>query len=180
MLPTDETRSPQLDAILELFSQVQRRLYAYILAMVPSPADAEEVLQETNIVVWKKCDDFEPGSDFRAWVFRIALLEVRKFHERRRHERVGFSEELVEQLSSEYQAHEDELELRRERLNGCLDKLRPPDLDLVRRVYGQGTQVPQLAESTGREPTSIYRSLRRIRQLLLDCVDRTIQSEATP
>jgi len=163
--------SPQLEAVLEQFSQYQRRLYLYILALVVSPADAEEVLQETNIVVWRKCDQFQPGSDFRAWVFRIALLEIRKFHERRRKQGLSLSDELLEQLSTTYQEQEDLLENRRERLANCLEKLRPDDRRLVGDVYGRGLEVPHLSEQSGREKTSIYRSLRRIRRMLVECVD---------
>jgi RNA polymerase sigma-70 factor (ECF subfamily) len=112
-------------------------------------------------------------------VFRIALFEARKFHERRRR-RSGpsLSDELVEQLAATYEAQEDGLEARRERLAGCVEKLRPVDRELVRDVYGKGLEVPHLAETTGREKTSLYRSLRRIRQLLLDCVEAVQRSEA--
>lgn len=179
-IPPDD--NSHLDAILEQFSQYQRRLYLYIAGLVGNLTDAEEVLQETNIIVWKKCEQFQPGTDFRAWVFRIALFEVRKLQERRRKRGVGLSEELLEQLATTYQRQEDYLETRRERLAGCLEKLKPVDRELVRDVYGRGVEVPALAEQSGREPTSIYRSLRRIRQLLLDCVERatgTLSEEAT-
>jgi RNA polymerase sigma-70 factor, ECF subfamily len=169
--PSDE--QTRQDAVLEQFSRYQRRLYLYIVGLVGSPADAEEVLQETNIIVWKKCDQFQPNTDFRAWVFRIAMFEVRKLHQRRQKRGVGLSEELLDQLAATYQRQEDLLETRRERLSGCVEKLKPADRELVHDVYGRDLQVPVLAERSGREPTSLYRSLRRIRQLLLDCIERT-------
>jgi RNA polymerase sigma-70 factor, ECF subfamily len=171
--PIDEPDRPQLDSLLEQFSLYQRRLYLYVLGLVGSPADAEEVLQETNIIVWKKCDQFQPGTDFRAWVFRIALFEARKLHERRRKRGLSLSDELIEQLATTYEREETELEERRERLASCVEKLRQDDRSLLNEVYGRGIEVPSLAARTGREPTSIYRSLRRIRQLLLDCVAGT-------
>jgi RNA polymerase sigma-70 factor (ECF subfamily) len=175
----NEAERPQLDSVLEQFAKYQRRLYLYILGLVVSPADAEEVLQETNIIVWKKCDQFQPGTDFRAWVFRIALFEARKFHERRRKRGLSLSDELLEQLATTYEQEEDRLETRRERLATCIENLRPSDRQLVKDVYGRGLEVPHLAEQSGRERTSIYRSLRRIRQMLVDCVEAVQQREAT-
>jgi RNA polymerase sigma-70 factor (ECF subfamily) len=168
----------QLDSVLEHFARYQRRLYLYILGLVVSPADAEEVLQETNIVVWKKCDQFQSGTDFRAWVFRIALFEARKLHDRRRKQGLNLSDELLEQLATTYEQQEDGFETRRERLAACIEKLRPDDKRLVTEVYGGGLDVPLLAERSGREKTSIYRSLRRIRRILFDCVEIVSQGEA--
>jgi RNA polymerase sigma-70 factor (ECF subfamily) len=163
-------RSPA-DDVLEQFARYQRRLFSFVVGLVGSPADAEEVLQETNIIVWKKSEQFQPGTDFRAWVFRIALFEARKLHERRRRRGVGLSDELLEQLATTYEREEDALEARRERLAGCLERLKPADRTLVGDVYGRGVGVATLAERSGREPTSVYRSLRRVRRLLAECVD---------
>jgi RNA polymerase sigma-70 factor (ECF subfamily) len=173
---TNAADAERLDAVLDLFAQYQRRLFQYILSLVPSAADAEEVLQETNIVVWRKCGQFQPGSDFRAWVFRIALFEVRKFHERRRRTGVSFSEELLDQLSLVHQRHEELLARRQEQLADCVQKLRPADRELVAQVYGQEIEVPKLSQQIGREQTSIYRSLRRIRQLLFDCIESGVSA----
>jgi RNA polymerase sigma-70 factor (ECF subfamily) len=176
--PTPHEPDPaQLDDVLALFAQHQRRLYLYILSMLPNPAAAEEVLQETNIVVWRKFSQFQPQSDFRAWVFRIAYFEVRKHLERQRRGGVSFSPELLDELAAEYERQEPALDARREALPGCVEKLPPADRELVQHVYGQGVEVAALAEQTGRQSTSIYRSLRRIRQMLFDCVERALAAE---
>lgn len=167
----------RLDEVLELFAQYQRSLYLYIHGLLANPADADEVLQETNIVVWRKFHQFQPGTDFRAWVFRIAFYEVRKLCERRRRQGLAFSDEMLDQLADTWQQRASELEVQTQQLNECIEKLRPNDRELVRRVYGQGIGVPQLASQTGREQTSIYRSLRRVRQLLLDCVEGRLGAE---
>jgi RNA polymerase sigma-70 factor (ECF subfamily) len=162
----------KLDEVLALFARYQRRLHAYIASVLPDPAAADEVLQETNIVVWRKLDQFVPETDFRAWVYRIAHFEIRKYLERRRRQQiVAFSEELVAELTATFEEREPLLEARRELLPGCLEKLAPADRELVDQVYGSGVEVSTLAERSGRAPTSLYRSLRRIRQLLFDCVE---------
>lgn len=178
MQPTPHESDPaQLDDVLSLFAQHQRRLYLYILSMLPNPAAAEEVLQETNIVVWRKFSQFQPESDFRAWVFRIAYFEVRKHLDRERRQGVTFSSDLLDEMAAEYERQEPALEARREALPHCVEKLPSLDRELVQCVYGRGVEVPVLAEQTGRQSTSIYRSLRRIRQMLFDCVERALAAE---
>lgn len=40
--PPQSTSSWSIDQCMELFARYQRRLYLYILSMVPNPTDAEE------------------------------------------------------------------------------------------------------------------------------------------
>lgn len=166
--------------VLELFSQYQQRLYLYILAMLPNPADAEDVLQNTNIVVWQKFDQFQPGTDFRAWVFRICYYEICKHRSRIHRPEVSFSPELQEELSVEYHRHENLLDLRQAIAPGCVEKLPSSDRELLDAVYGRRIEVPLLAKQTGRKATSIYRSLRRIRKWLHDCIERAVRDEVRP
>jgi RNA polymerase sigma-70 factor, ECF subfamily len=167
----------QPDEVLTLFSQYQRRLYLYILSSLPNPADAEDVLQNTNIVVWQKFDQFKPDTDFRAWVFRIAYYEICKLRDRNRQLGLSFSPELLGELAVEYQRHEDVLELRRAATPGCVEQLSTPDRNLLDAVYGRRIGVSELASQMQREATSIYRSLRRIRQWLYECIERSVRKE---
>ena len=167
------------DDLLELFSKYQRRLYSYILSILPNRTDAEDVLQNTNVVVWQKVDQFRPGTDFRAWIFQICYYEICKFRSRRP-SALSFSPELLDELSAEYGRREDLLEMRQDALPGCVEQLPVPDRDLLDAVHGRGIGVPRLAEQMGREPTSIYRSLRRIRQWLYDCIERAVRRESEP
>jgi RNA polymerase sigma-70 factor, ECF subfamily len=168
------------DDVLQLCAKYQRRLYLYILSMLPNPADAEDVLQNTNVVVWQKLHQFQPGTDFRAWAFQICYYEVCKFRGRHRQAGLSFSPELLDELAVEHQRRETLLETRQAALPDCMQRLPTPDRDLIEAVYGRGLDVPRLAEQMGREPTSVYRSLRRIRQWLYDCIERAARQEMKP
>src|SRR3954453_5533910 len=73
---------------LRLFLQNERRLYAYILTLLPRRADAEDVLQETSLVMWDKFDEQAPPTDFAAWGCRIAYFKVLDFFKRSQRSRV--------------------------------------------------------------------------------------------
>ena len=57
---------------------------------------------------------------------------------------------------------------------GCLQKLPDRDRDLIGRRYSAGATVEQMAIETSRPASSIYRSLERIRDALLACIQRAI------
>src|SRR5262249_43469814 len=81
---------------LRLFLQNERRLYAYILTLLPNRADADDVLQEASLVMWDKFDDENPPADFTAWGCRIAYFKVLDFCKKRHRSRVVFSQAMLE------------------------------------------------------------------------------------
>lgn len=155
---------------IRLFTTHQRRLFLYILAFLPRPAEAEEVLQETNIDIWRKCEEFESGSNFFAWASRIAYFEVLKFRTRKQKEPLQLSNDVVEILAVTASDRSEILESRRQALSKCLQKLRPRDRDLLTRRYEGGISGQTLAAEMNRPVASIYQSLGRIRRILLNCI----------
>jgi RNA polymerase sigma-70 factor, ECF subfamily len=172
----DDDQSPGGEFV-QLFTRYQRRLYVYILAQIHNPVDAEEVLQETNLVVWRKCRQFEPGTHFFAWCSRIASYEILKYRERRRKDRLHFSEQFLEAVAQEVVEVEEQLEEQRKALHVCLGKLRPRDRDLIRQRYASGQNGKVVAEVLGRPTNSVYQSLGRIRRTLLECMKRRLAVE---
>ena len=163
---------------MQLFTRYQRRLYVYVLAQVPNPVEAEEILQEANLVVWRKCRQFEPGTNFFAWCCRIASYEVLKYRERRRRDKLIFSPKFIEAVSQEVVESEGRLEEQRKALHVCLGKLRPPDRELIRQRYASGKNGKAVAETLGRPANSVYQSLGRIRRALLQCIKRQLAAQA--
>ena len=164
---------PEADFV-QLFTRYQRRLFLHILAQVPHPVDAEEILQETNVIAWRKFQQFEAGTNFLAWVSRIATFEIMKYRSQRRRERLQFSEEFLNAVAQESLAREDELELRRAALVECIQKLRDRDRELIQLRYAPGESGKGLAENLGRPANSVYQSLGRLRRTLLECIERQL------
>src|SRR5688500_9078964 len=102
-----------LKRCMELFALHQRRLLLYISALLPSPGDAEEVLHETNIVIWKKFEQFHEGGDFLTWAYRIAFYQVCEYRRRKSRSPAGFSPEVLEQLAETARNEDEVLERRR-------------------------------------------------------------------
>lgn len=161
------------------FTKSQRRLYLYILAQVGRPTDAEEILQETNLVIWRKADRFTAGTSFFAWSSRIATFEVLKHRERRGREKLRFSPEFIDAIAHDAAEASEHWEERRRALSICLGKLRPRDRELVERRYAPGENGKSVAEELNRPINAVYQSLGRIRRTLMECVNRQLASLAS-
>jgi RNA polymerase sigma-70 factor (ECF subfamily) len=163
---------------MRLFVHIQPRLYAYIRALVPNWSDAEEVLQETGVVLWKKFDEFEPGTEFARWATRVARLQVLCFYKRSRRNALLFSQSFVETMADEAVVLAQEPSPYYEALEGCLAKLSESDRELIRRRYGSSARTArQVAREQGRPETTVYNALARIRRNLLHCVQRALAQQ---
>ncbi|QDT93906.1 sigma-70 family RNA polymerase sigma factor [Gimesia algae] len=173
-----ETASEQGREFIALFTKHQRRIYLYILSMVPYPSEAEEILQNTNLIIWKKAQQFEVGTNFFAWACQIAHFEILKFRKKRGRDKHQFSDEFVSQVAEAVEENQDVFELRRTALTHCLSKLRKKDRELIQRRYQGDNQGKDLAGDLGRPANSVYQSLGRVRRTLFECINRYIASES--
>ena len=57
-------------------------LFRIALRMTRDRARAEDAVQETYLQAWKSFDKFEPGTNCKAWLFRILFYSVH--HQRRK------------------------------------------------------------------------------------------------
>lgn len=168
------TQSGPGEEFVRVFTQSQRALYLYILPLVPCVADAEEVLQETNVVIWSKWSQFTPGTNFVAWGRAIARLEVFRYRRRKDNRLHLLGDDVVELIADHAARQENNFDLRRDALAGCVSKLREKDRELIRRRYLGDVTGDEVAEQLGRPANSVYQSLGRIRRVLVECVRRQL------
>ena len=171
-----ETTEPDREEFARLFSRNARRIYGFIMTLVFNHHDAEEVFQNTSVVLWNKFGDFETGSDFFAWASRVAYYEVLSLMKQRRRSRAS-SDEALEVLATEAVAVSDRSSDRYEALEECLGRLSTDDRALLRERYFSQRAPKQIASVQARSVHSVYRALARIHTLLLECVQRRMTRE---
>src|SRR5690242_10297431 len=81
---------------IRLLTSHQVRLRAFALSLIPHWADAEEVLQEANLVMWKKFDQFKLGTSFFSWGCKIIHLTAKDFRRRQSRGRMHFGDQFME------------------------------------------------------------------------------------
>jgi RNA polymerase sigma-70 factor, ECF subfamily len=163
--------------IMRLLAGQQRRLYAYVLTLVTDPVAADDILQQTNVVVLQKYDEFDTGTNFNAWVSKIAYFQVLAYLKTKSRERLRFDPELVTRISDAVLQRQPVLDDRLVSLRGCIRKLTEVDRDLIRRRYGQGADIMMIAEAVSRSRKAVKQALYRIRGSLMQCIQRTLSGE---
>jgi len=171
--------SDQRQQFTRLYHGCAAWLYSYLLSLLRRPADAEEVLQETARVCWEKFDQYQPGTEFRAWACRIAHFKALKFREQQKKVPLAFSDLFFERVDEEAVVMADRLDARMIALNDCIAKLPARDRRLLRLRYAPGASARSVAEALGLSLDAVYRALVRIREVLYRCVSRAIAQEAS-
>jgi RNA polymerase sigma-70 factor (ECF subfamily) len=158
----------------------QAQLFAFIYSLVRDFADADDVFQQTSLILWKKYDQFIPSRSFVAWACGVARLEAAKFLRARDRRRGHFGNELsLLLIDAQERLEHERLEEQRDALAECMTKLHQHDQDLLLACYGGSASVPEVARDWNRLPQSVYNSLRRIRRAVFDCVQRKLAGEMT-
>lgn len=158
----------------EFVSQIARHqaaLHAYIISLMPGQSGVDDVLQETNLVLWEKRETFEPGTNFRAWACSIARYKV--MNHRKKWARLAFElfdDELAEQLADECEAEPEELAARLRALETCLDRLHDDERRLIEHRYYSESNLDDFAAKSGRSVESLRVTLFRIRAALKNCI----------
>jgi RNA polymerase sigma-70 factor, ECF subfamily len=176
---TDNRQAGHLadDEFVRLFVQHQRALMVYLRTLLSEPADAEEVMQETSMVLWHKRQQFVPGTNFAGWAMQVAHYEVHKFRRRQKHVPQAIDEELLSQLATEMIAYWDLFEARHRALGQCLDALNQHDRNLVHVAYSVNTTKKDASRLLGMTPNGLYRALDRVRRRLHRCIQLRLTTE---
>jgi RNA polymerase sigma-70 factor (ECF subfamily) len=149
---------------LRLFTTHEEAVRAFVRRLVPTRADADDVMQEVSIVLWEKFTAFREGEDFKAWAFGVARFEVLAWLRDKGRDRLVLDEEVVLKIAHEAAAHEPVLSRQREALERCMEKV---------------PQEQEVAQSSGRSVTGFYQWLHRIRKMLHDCIQNTLAREVS-
>jgi len=110
----DEKKKQQ--AFRVLVGKYKERLYWHIRKIVMNHEDADDILQEVFIKVWKNISSFRADSGLYTWLYRIATNESLSFLSQKKRKFLGNSEEindyLIENLKSDPYFSGDEIQLK--------------------------------------------------------------------
>jgi RNA polymerase sigma-70 factor (ECF subfamily) len=163
--------------IVQEIARHQSRLRGFVRCLVVRSSDVDDLLQEVNVVLWEKADEFQPGTDFWAWASQIARFKVLNHLRKLGRERLVFDVEVLEQLADVAATKLQTLDRRREALEHCLKELPPPQRQLIEMRYASGQAIEAMAQSLGRPAGSLRQTLYRIRQALLACIEGQLALE---
>lgn len=158
------------EEFVRLLGETQRYRFAYLMSLMNDRDAVDEVLQETNLVLWREFGSFQPGTNFVAWSCQVAFNQMRTWRKKQQRNRLQFSNEFLEAIAEELETHSEGFEERLEALRECVAALPDHRQELIRWRYTDGQSVDAIAESMDRSKDAVYRLLSRVRKTLHQCV----------
>ncbi len=176
--PVNADQDTPSSDFVALLATCQRPIFLYAMSLLGNVDDAEEVVQESGLVLWKKFHEYQPGTDFVRWACQIARFQSLKLRTRRFRGPQLFSNDILAMfVAAAEEKSQGQLEARRQAILECLEQLKAADRDLIVRRYRKGASTRAVAEALNRSPQGTRRSLQRIREALATCAGRKLARE---
>ncbi len=160
-------------ALGKLYERTSAKLFGICVRLLGSEAEAEEVLQEVYVTVWKKADRFDPlKASPITW---LAVLARNKAVDRLRLRRLATDPiETARDVADDQPSALDVLEEAEEkhRLNICLDELDEQQRAMIRAAFLDGATYPELADREGVPLGTMKSWIRRGLLRLRGCLQR--------
>lgn len=169
------------DEFLRLLMKNEREILRYVMAIVPRVADAQEIVQETAVALWKQADQYDPSQPFAPWACRFAANKAKEYL-RSQDRWCGFLDEsTASMLLARREEIAPELDRRVEPLRDCVDALPAHNRTLIQKYYFEQSSIEQISRDVGRTADAIYKALQRLRSSLMDCVNGKLSAaEGSP
>ncbi|MDZ4696025.1 MAG: sigma-70 family RNA polymerase sigma factor [Deltaproteobacteria bacterium] len=173
------TTGTRAEQFVSLVLTHQRRLHAFIRALVPESPDVDDLFQQTSTVLWRRFDDYQPGTNFAAWAMTIARNQVRDHRKSHLRRRGVFSDDLFDAIADKIAIATETVDARQEALLACLRELPADARQLIELRYTQEQPVETIAATLRRSDKTVYRLLAQIRSALLSCVENRMRAETS-
>ena len=167
-----QQKTVELDNLLSLS---RRPLYAFIRAYVRTPDDADDVYQQTATVLCEQFSAYDPSRPFFAWACGVAWRNVLSHNRNATRLRLLAGEELAAILAERVASSIGRVDPRLDQLRDCLALLKPESREIIEQHYCHGEEVGQIAVRIGVSERCIYKTLAKIRRVLLDCIERKLK-----
>jgi len=171
----DVGESEERRLFLTLFMRYQQQIHYFILSLCPNHSQADDILQETALVMWEKFDEMEDQKGFLGWAFKIARFKVLN-HRRKKTAVLWLSDEVLERICTETEACVRESSGRQQALEQCVKKLSEKERHILSLRYEQNISFPEISKKINRSINGLYNASARIHQKLRECINRTLQA----
>jgi RNA polymerase sigma-70 factor (ECF subfamily) len=153
-------------------------LYRTALRMTHNPQDAEDLVQDTLVRAYRFYDRYQPGTNLRAWLFKILTNTYINSYRRRQARPPESSLEdageffLYHQLAAQQAGSIDQVEdtvldrLGADAIQRAIDRLPPQFRTAVQLADVEGLSYAEIAEATGVAKGTVMSRLFRGRRLL--------------
>jgi RNA polymerase sigma-70 factor (ECF subfamily) len=173
--PQSAAEDARYETFVARFAHYEPDLRRFIRSLLPTRTDADDVLQQTAIVIWRKFDQYDPETNFMKWACVVARFEALAYRRKMARDRLVFREDVMDLMADE---GEEELATRQsehDALETCLGAMPEKQRLFLTLAYTPGIKVKKMAEDAGSTAAAFYMRLKRLRRQLLTCVESKVQ-----
>jgi RNA polymerase sigma-70 factor (ECF subfamily) len=176
--PIHPRASSEPEFITEL-TEHQGILHAFLASLMPGVPEVDDVRQRTNLILWEKRSEFEPGTSFKSWALAVAYWQARRWmSERKRGDWLVVNDALAQKLIRHIEVQPKmPANAAVSALRNCLAKLRDADRLLVLSHHQHEKSLAECGRIFHRSPKSLSVSLVRIRAALRRCIKSELSVE---
>lgn len=179
-LYSDDVNDSRETIFLRQLAAAYHDIYALGLSIVGNGTDADDVIQEVCVVLWKSYDDFEQGTNFKKWACAVAFNVAKTFVRKRRRQRgYGLSDHALMRVAQIQLGGSELLELQREILQDCVQKLTDEERHFLFDCYRHSSTLAKYARDLGMSIGTVYSKVKRLRRRLAECIQRTLRRGGT-
>ncbi len=165
--------SSSVENVQRLFLENQAGLYGYVLSIVRNFSLAQDIVQDTFLIVTRKAAQFDPETNFVAWVYTIARYEALAVM--RRLARPALAEETLQLLFAQQEPGTPEHIIAIVR--SCMQKLTPNVQRMLSLRYEDALKPAEIARLLGWTSNAVSVAICRARVELRKCVKWSQQTE---
>lgn len=164
----------QTTEFIRLLTNHQTALRGLILSMLPGCQDVNDILQDTNVVLWEKMHSYKQGTKFKSWAYAVARNKVMQYWDQQKKlSKTILSEEMLAAVMEARKGDTPEwVEEKLNALNLCMANLKTSEQEIVQARYSGQGGLESYSRNSGRPPASLRVSLYRIRRKLRTCIDK--------
>ena len=155
----------------------QAKMRAYLAKLLANSSSTDDVLQESNKILWLKRQNWDPETPFLKWAYRICYFQAKAYLRDMSRDRLVFREELIDLLAEDH-PNDTSMNQREGALKVCLQKLSSKQRTLILQHYESGSSLQEIADKLGITSNSLSQRLCRLRHRLHLCIQQNIPSQS--
>lgn len=167
-----ESQEKKYESFLKLFRANEKQIFRFILTLLPNYSAAEDVMQDTMLVMWKKYDQYSPNTNFSAWGRQIGRFAVFQYQRNAKSGFVCFDSNAMEKIIANDANQREKEGLYSEALEECIKLLERKNRKIISLRYVDNMKISDIAAKLEKTMNATYQMMFRIHRSLLQCIER--------